>query len=90
MYEGDACHNWCGGRQTGGEGTSGRRETQSIGARCCGGINLGNAYALVKTFMETDFASLHHLGELDLEGIFQLCNDPDAEENLSEGVPLKV
>ncbi|CAH1452298.1 unnamed protein product [Lactuca virosa] len=47
-------------------------------------------HASVKAFMETNFASLLHLGELDLEGLHQLCREPDIEENSSEGEPLKV
>lgn len=45
--------------------------------------------ASVKLFMEMDFASLLHLGEIDLEGLCQLC-DPDVEENPLEGDPLRV
>lgn len=47
-------------------------------------------HASVKSFMEKDFASLLHLGELDLEGLRQLCRDPDVEENPLEGDPLRV
>lgn len=36
-------------------------------------------YAEVKSFLETDFASYLHVGELDMEGLCLLCNDPDAE-----------
>ncbi|CAH1428630.1 unnamed protein product [Lactuca virosa] len=32
----------------------------------------------VKSFMETKFASNICLGELDIEGLHQLCRDPDA------------
>lgn len=32
----------------------------------------------MKSFLETDFASYLHLGELDTEGLCQLCNDPNA------------
>ncbi|CAH1453037.1 unnamed protein product [Lactuca virosa] len=42
----------------------------------------------VKTFMEMDFSSLPHLGDLHLEGLRRLCRDPDAEENTPEGEPL--
>ncbi|CAH1432670.1 unnamed protein product [Lactuca virosa] len=44
----------------------------------------------VMTFMETDVASLLHLGELNLEGLRQFCRDPDVEEKSPEGNPLKV
>lgn len=43
----------------------------------------------VKSFMETNFASYLLLGELDMEGLHQLCRDPDVkgdhpEDNSSE------
>ncbi|CAH1442033.1 unnamed protein product [Lactuca virosa] len=36
-------------------------------------------HAEVKYFVETDFASCLHLGELDIEGLRQLCSDSDVE-----------
>lgn len=42
-------------------------------------------HASVRSFMETDFASLFHLGELDLEGLRPLCHDPNIEDNHPEG-----
>ena len=33
----------------------------------------------LKSFLETDFASYLHLGELDMEGLCQLWSDLDAE-----------
>ncbi|CAI9280427.1 unnamed protein product [Lactuca saligna] len=33
----------------------------------------------VKSFLETNFASYLHLGELDIEGLRQLCDNLDAE-----------
>lgn len=47
-------------------------------------------HASVKTFMETDFSSYLHLGEHAMEGLFQLCNDRDVEENQHEGSSYKV
>ncbi|CAH1433901.1 unnamed protein product [Lactuca virosa] len=47
-------------------------------------------YASVRSFMETDFASLLRLVELDLEGLPQLCRDPDVECNPTERDPFKV
>lgn len=41
--------------------------------------------ASVKAFMETDFSSYLHLGELDLESLHQLCYDLHPEENLLAG-----
>lgn len=32
---------------------------------------------VAKSFLETDFASYIHLGELDMEGLYQLCNNLD-------------
>ncbi|CAH1435527.1 unnamed protein product [Lactuca virosa] len=40
----------------------------------------------VKSFMETYFASCLLIGEPDMEGLCQLCHDPDAEGNNPEGV----
>lgn len=37
-------------------------------------------HAEVKSFLETDFSSYLHLGELDIEGLCQLCSDSDIEE----------
>ncbi|CAI9280372.1 unnamed protein product [Lactuca saligna] len=42
-------------------------------------------HASLKAFMETDFASYLQLGELDMEGLHQLCNNFDAEDNQSKG-----
>ncbi|CAH1446248.1 unnamed protein product [Lactuca virosa] len=36
-------------------------------------------HAEVKPFLETDFASYLHLGELDIKGLHQLCIDSDAK-----------
>lgn len=36
-------------------------------------------HASVKAFMEIDFSSYLRLGELNLEGIHQLCSNHDAE-----------
>lgn len=47
-------------------------------------------HAFVKAFMETDFASYLRLGELDLGGLRQLCNDPDVEEVPPEHDPSKA
>ncbi|CAH1432861.1 unnamed protein product [Lactuca virosa] len=47
-------------------------------------------HASVKSLMEKNFASLLYLGELGLEGLRQLCRDPDIEENPPEGDTLKV
>lgn len=37
-------------------------------------------HAAIKAFLETNFASYLHLGELDLAGTCQLCLDPSEEE----------
>ena len=42
-------------------------------------------HATVKSFMETDFASYLRLGDLDIAGLHQLCDDPDTEEGQPEG-----
>ncbi|CAH1441317.1 unnamed protein product [Lactuca virosa] len=47
-------------------------------------------HASVRSFMETNFASLLHAGELDLEGHHQLCRDHDVENDPPEGDPFKV
>lgn len=47
-------------------------------------------HSSVRLFMPTNFASLLHLGELDLVGLRQFCRDPDIEENPPEGNPIKV
>ncbi|CAH1445427.1 unnamed protein product [Lactuca virosa] len=49
-------------------------------------------HAEVKSFLETDLASYIHLGDLDIEGLRQLCNDLDVEgkhieANTSEALP---
>lgn len=41
-------------------------------------------HATVKAFMETDFTSYLRLGELDMEGLRQLCDDSDAEDSQVE------
>ncbi|CAH1452882.1 unnamed protein product [Lactuca virosa] len=38
-------------------------------------------HAEVKSFLETEFVSYLHLGDLYIEGLHQLCNDSDAEWN---------
>ncbi|CAI9259171.1 unnamed protein product [Lactuca saligna] len=40
---------------------------------------------VVKAFMETDFASYLRLGELDMAGLRQLCDDSNAEDSQVEG-----
>ena len=42
-------------------------------------------HAFVKAFIEIDFASYLRLGELDMEGLFQLCSDSDAKDSQVEG-----
>ncbi|CAI9270692.1 unnamed protein product [Lactuca saligna] len=42
-------------------------------------------HVVVKAFMEIDFASYLHLCELDMAGLWQLCDDSDAEDSLVEG-----
>ncbi|CAH1430253.1 unnamed protein product [Lactuca virosa] len=44
----------------------------------------------VKSFMETDFASYLRLGELDMEGLRQLCRDQDAKGDHPEGDSSKT
>lgn len=39
----------------------------------------------LKSFLETDFASYLHLGELDMEGLRLLCSDHDVEGEFPEG-----
>lgn len=39
----------------------------------------------VKSFLETDFASYLHFGNLDMDGILLLCSDPDIEGECHEG-----
>ncbi|CAH1454424.1 unnamed protein product [Lactuca virosa] len=77
-----------GGRQVVNEQVaSGRFDTQEPSTM----VELSQVvHASVKKFMETDFAFLLYLCELDLEGLRQLCRDPDAAENRPEGDPLKV
>ncbi|CAI9303863.1 unnamed protein product [Lactuca saligna] len=45
-------------------------------------------HASVKAFIETKFASYLQMGELYLEGLCQLCSNPDTEENPPEGSSL--
>ncbi|CAH1447150.1 unnamed protein product [Lactuca virosa] len=40
---------------------------------------------VIKSFMEMDFASYLLLGELDIGGLRQICDDPDSEEGHPEG-----
>ncbi|CAH1451781.1 unnamed protein product [Lactuca virosa] len=47
-------------------------------------------HALVRDFMEMDFTSYLHLGDLDLGGLRQLCNDPDVEDVPPEHDPSKA
>ncbi|CAH1446249.1 unnamed protein product [Lactuca virosa] len=47
-------------------------------------------HASVKAFMDTDFASYLCLGELDLGGLCQLCNDPDVEDVPPEHDPSQA
>lgn len=47
-------------------------------------------HASVNDFMEMDFASYLRLGELELGGLGQLCNDPDDEEVPSKYDPTKA
>ncbi|CAH1450684.1 unnamed protein product [Lactuca virosa] len=42
-------------------------------------------HAEVKSFLETDFASYLHLGELNMEGLRLLCSDPDLEGECTKG-----
>ncbi|CAH1415542.1 unnamed protein product [Lactuca virosa] len=42
-------------------------------------------HAAIKSFMETDFSSYVRLGELDIGGLRQMCDDPDSEEGHLEG-----
>ncbi|CAI9268646.1 unnamed protein product [Lactuca saligna] len=42
-------------------------------------------HASVRSFIETNFASLIYLDELDLEGLRQLCRDLEVEDNPPEG-----
>lgn len=44
----------------------------------------------MKSFIETNFASYLHLGELDLAGLRQLCYYPDPEENPLESSSQNV
>ncbi|CAH1429771.1 unnamed protein product [Lactuca virosa] len=37
-------------------------------------------HVVVKSFLETDFASYLRISELKMEGLRQLCGDPDVEE----------
>ncbi|CAH1421590.1 unnamed protein product [Lactuca virosa] len=46
-------------------------------------------HASVRSFMETNVASLLHLVELDLEGLRQLCRNPDVKDNPTKGDPFK-
>ncbi|CAH1427946.1 unnamed protein product [Lactuca virosa] len=46
-------------------------------------------HASVKTFMETDFSSYLHLGELDIEGLRRLCIDSEVEDNQPKGSSSK-
>ncbi|CAH1433750.1 unnamed protein product [Lactuca virosa] len=39
----------------------------------------------LKSFLDTDFASYLHLGELDMDGLRLLCNSPDVEGDCPEG-----
>ncbi|CAI9289979.1 unnamed protein product [Lactuca saligna] len=39
----------------------------------------------VKYFLEIDFASYLHFGELDMDGLLLLCSDPDIEGECHEG-----
>ena len=42
-------------------------------------------HAVVKSFMETDFASYLCLGELDIGGLLWMCDDPNTQEGRPEG-----
>ncbi|CAH1412212.1 unnamed protein product [Lactuca virosa] len=44
-------------------------------------------HAAIKSFMETEFASYLCLGELDIGGLRQICDDPESEEGHLEGDP---
>lgn len=46
--------------------------------------------ASVKAFMEMEFTSYFYLCELDLGGLYQLFNDPDAEDVPSEHDPSRA
>lgn len=45
-------------------------------------------HASVKSSIETEFASYLYMGELDLEGICQLCSNLDTEQSPPEGSSL--
>lgn len=47
-------------------------------------------HASVETFMETNFSSNLHLGQLDIEGLHRLCCDFDTKENQPKGNSSKV
>ncbi|CAI9289004.1 unnamed protein product [Lactuca saligna] len=66
-----------GGKFDSGESTSTLELTQAM-------------QASVKAFMEMEFTSYFHLCELDLGGLYQLCNDPEVEDVASEHDPSKV
>ncbi|CAH1451465.1 unnamed protein product [Lactuca virosa] len=39
----------------------------------------------IKSFIQTNFSSYLRLGELDIGGLRQMCDEPDSEEGHSEG-----
>ncbi|CAI9267547.1 unnamed protein product [Lactuca saligna] len=47
-------------------------------------------HAAIKSFMETNFASYLRLGELDIGGLRQMCDDPNSEEGHLEGGSSQV
>ncbi|CAI9302962.1 unnamed protein product [Lactuca saligna] len=56
----------------------------------CMAANVEGGKQVIREHVVTDFASYLHLFELVMEGLCQLCNDPDAEENQPEGSSSKV
>ncbi|CAH1452155.1 unnamed protein product [Lactuca virosa] len=47
-------------------------------------------HAELKSFLETDFASYLHLGDLDMESLLLLCSDPDVERECPKGSTFGV
>lgn len=84
MNEGSAHGHWCGG------GKQAFCEQVAAWKFVFGNLSAimehtHAMYVAVKSFMEKEFAFHLLLGELYMEGLLQLCRDPDAEGRHTKG-----